>query len=238
MYAYTFDYERIENATNTVVRRVTFSTVVHLREDQDNYNAVLAFFEEPMYNHDDHYHRNHYFKDKLEGITLPFRLNYHRTGLMHNIVTEPNDTDLSAKFKKTLASLVQLDWGFINSMTDRRYYDYNFTTPEVTMFGECDVRNTVKQVGEGRIVEKDILMDTCTSQDKPYSRSSVTAAFQFRSSRDRHYHLATLNGIEYVPKSDCYSVLTQRLEFVENIRSRYPVDARKLTVDRVIVLWQ
>lgn len=236
VFAYTFDYERVQNYTNRVTRRVTFSTAAHFRQDIENPNSVLAFFEEPIYDHDDAYHRNQYFiKDKLEGILMPFRINYYRTGLVHNIYTDFDDTDLSAKFKKTLASLMQIDWGFITAMTDRHEFDYNFTTPEVTIFGDCDVRNTVTQVGEGRIVTKDILLETCI-RNKPYSQSSVRVEFKFRSSRDRTFHLVTLNGIEYVPESDSYSKLTQRLEFVENVKSRINIDSRRLTVDRVIVL--
>lgn len=235
VYRYNFEYERIRNGSDDLVRRITFAAAVHFRKDLDNPNAVLAFFEQPMYDHNDMYHRNPYFRETVEGLTLPFRINYHTNGLLYNVVTHENDSDLSAKFKKTVASLVQIDWGYINHMTSRRFFDYNFTTPETTIFGDCDVVNHVNQVGEGRILSKDILLHTCI-RGKPFSRSSLTVEFKFMSSREQNFHFVNLNGIEYVPGSDSYSILTQRLEFMENIKALVDIDSRWITVNRLTPL--
>lgn len=232
VYQYSFDYERVLNATNKLTRRVGFRAAVHFRMDLDNPNSMLAFFEQPVYEHDDQYHRNRYFREKIDGLALPFRINYYRSGLVRNIATDINDSDLSSRFKKTVASLAQFDWDYINQMTHRRYFDFNFTTPEVNIFGECHVINHSAVVGEGRILTKDILLETCI-KDKAYSRSSLSVEFKFRLSRERNFHFVNLNGIEYVPGSDSYSMLSQRLEFVENVKAQTPVDSGRLIVSNV-----
>lgn len=234
-YSYSFDYEKILNHTNAVSKRISFSAIVRFRKFPDSYNSVLATFDQPIYNFNDQYNRNPFFRVTVDGLTLPFRINYNIHGLLENVVTHELDSELSAKIKKTVASLVQFDWEYMDYMMSRKYYDYNFTTPENTIFGECTVINYINQVGEGRILTKDILLHTCI-KNKPYSRSSLTVEFKFKSSREKDFHFVSLNGIEYVPGSETYSVLSQRLDFKENVKAWSPIDTRRIRIDRVVML--
>lgn len=241
VFMYTLDYDRISNFTDIVTRRINFRAVVHVRQDPDNINAVFAFFEDISYDHEDGYHRNKNFALEIEGIGLPFRITFHRSGLVHEISTDPDDYDLSAKYKKTFASLIQYDWKFIDDKRmNEREFDYVFVTPEASIFGSCDVLNNVTQIGEGRILRKRILMHTCQQrerfEEKEESFSDVTIEFKFRSSRNRQFHWLQLNGTEYVPESDSYSRLEQLVEFRENVKSRHTVYGNRLSVNRIITL--
>lgn len=240
VFMYHFDYERIANFTDIVTRRINFRSLVHLRQDPENINAVYAFFSDTSYDHEDAYHRNKNFALKIDGIKLPFRITFHRSGLVHEISTNPDDSDLSAKYKKTFASLIQFDWQFIDEkrMNDKEF-DYVFVTPEATIFGNCDILNNVTQIGEGRILKKKILMHRCQRErfpEKEDSFSDVTVEFKFRSSRSRLFHWLQLNGTEYVPESDSYSRLEQLVEFRENVKSRNTVYGNLLSVNRIITL--
>lgn len=240
VFTYNFDYERIANFTDNVTRRINFRTVVHLRQDPENINAIYAFFVDTSYDHEDAYHRNKNFALDIEGIDLPFRITFHRSGLVHEISTDPDDSDLSAKYKKTFASLIQFDWKFIDEKRmNEKEYDYVFVTPEASIFGSCDILNNVTQIGEGRILRKRILMHTCQRErfpDREESFSDVTVEFKFRSSRSRQFHWLQLNGTEYVPESDSYSRLEQLVEFRENVKSRHTVYGNRLSVSRIITL--
>ncbi|XP_063698047.1 uncharacterized protein LOC134828984 [Culicoides brevitarsis] len=240
VYSYHFDYYRISNFTDVVSRRINFRSTVHLRQDPDNINSIFAFFTETSYDHEDAYHRNKNFPVVIEGIHLPFRILFHSSGLVHEISTDPDDSDLSAKYKKTFASVIQFDWKFINEkrIADKEF-DYVFISPEDTIFGSCNVLNNVTQIGEGRILRKRLLMDTCLREKFPKQKPSihdVNVEFKFRSSRNRQFHWLQLNGTEYVKESDSYSRLEQLVEFRENVKSRQTVHANRLTINRVITL--
>uniref|UniRef100_A0A336LJY5 CSON009148 protein n=1 Tax=Culicoides sonorensis TaxID=179676 RepID=A0A336LJY5_CULSO len=239
VFTYKFVYEKILNETNDKTKIITFSTVVNLRQDPDNINAVYAFFDrdQTTYDHDDEYHRNKYFVQTIDQIELPFRITFHRSGLVYEISTDPDDSDLSAKFKKTFASLIQFDWLFLEDkrLTDKEF-DYVFLTPESTIFGNCEVLNNVTQIGNGRILNKKIMMHTCLRRDRDESYSDVNVEFKFLSSRNRRFHYVQLNGTEYVPESDSYSHLEQTVQFLENMRSSKLVNGHRLSINRILTL--